>query len=996
VNTVGLTAITSATLDQAAPAVASLVSNTIAVTMATSIAASAAGAVAASAAAAAAGSAAGAAAGAAAGGAAGGGAAGGGASSGAAGGGGLTPLIFGVQRFSMSSGLAANLSSTLHTTVTGSMSWASGDFNLLSTSTESRRRMSEVDGAGVAVALSPTAKAKESLWNIALVLLCSALLTIGVQTCARWLWRHRTNREYYHEGRYSLKASFKGFPSLFVFPGLLMVVVSIFLSGLVSNSMTLVVSAETETCPASCKALASLVFLVVLVYEGLSLAALLHFNRRYRATVWVAVVPPSEPSKVADPLYRGISKFRALFLGATDSRAVVTRTRGRYAKPKEDAKEPARTERLLAHPWSLLKGSSAGDFIDAYGFALMARAGGMSNMSTGFEFTILATQLVIGMLNGIGSRLEPGSSIAIVQIGAVLALQALHSLWVFRTTPSVDRIMNVVVGIQFLLEACQTCLLLLTVFYPPAPVLQSVSLVVAIASVLTPIIQRFYDAVIVQLFKACKGGFDLRAACFAMLGFLVFIPSMIVKVLGIDTQGADKLAKHAGDDINKLAAKSANEKLALEIEQNAEEVVANLFWNAERNAVARRERAAILIQQRYRQRKARLQQEEMSLDSSSRARNRKQFLMPYRSLMNSAVPKAARSSESSTPRSKRFFRRPQTTPTAPSLSFNDHPLEYPVRSQPDSLADSNGTCSDSPEAQGAEMTGCLAAPAAQEEEDSDLALPRGGHPSRLVRARTANAAAIRVASVEARNVKKKGPDGLPPATPAAVGGRQLNSTSPANPEADSQAAQLRMVRSAPSLGRATSRHAADDPDNSRPGAEWLRRRVDSFGRRGRDEHTEPRVLHPRMSAQIAAQRQSIRVTIIARDSRGASSAAEQSLRAATLKERDARRAVEKARMDVANLLAQAEEIERQAGESCVRLPMAQPTSSAEIILADGIGVRTERSAAAEGESNVRVFEHQRSTRAGAKGLPVSASSNAPLVVLHAYPQVDGTVRIRIK
>jgi len=61
----------------------------------------------------------------AAGGAAGGGAGGGGAGGGA--GGGVAPLIFGVQRFSASSGLAAN-QSELQSGVAGGMGWASGSF----------------------------------------------------------------------------------------------------------------------------------------------------------------------------------------------------------------------------------------------------------------------------------------------------------------------------------------------------------------------------------------------------------------------------------------------------------------------------------------------------------------------------------------------------------------------------------------------------------------------------------------------------------------------------------------------------------------------------------------------------------------------------------------------------------------------------------------------------------------------------------------------------
>lgn len=196
----------------------------------------------------------------------------------------------------------------------------------------------------------------------------------------------------------------------------------------------------------------------------------------------------------------------------------------------------------------------------------------------------------------------------------------------------------------------------------------------------------------------------------------------------------------------------------------------------------------------------------------------------------------------------------------------------------------------------------------EEEQDSDLTLPRGGHPSRLARARTANAAAIREASFGTREVKKALPDGLPPApaTPAASGIHLSLNTSCVKPEVDSQAAQLRNAQSAPSLGRSLSRcNAADSQE--RPGAEWLRRRVDSWGRRERTEQK----LDSQMTVQIAAQ--SIRATMVARDvTSGASSEAKVALRAATLKRQVALRAVEEARKEVAMLLAQAEELEKQA------------------------------------------------------------------------------------
>ena len=86
------------------------------------------------------------------------------------------------------------------------------------------------------------------------------------------------------------------------------------------------------------------------------------------------------------------------------------------------------------------------------------------------------------------------------------------SLLTPKSDPSVCRL----VGSQFMLEALQSSLLLLVTFHPSASILQTLSLLLALLSVLAPIIQRFYDAIIVQCIKLYKGGFNRKAAFFAL------------------------------------------------------------------------------------------------------------------------------------------------------------------------------------------------------------------------------------------------------------------------------------------------------------------------------------------------------------------------------------------------------------------------------------------------------------------------------------------------
>lgn len=610
--------------------IASSVSNAVAVSVGVSIAVSTAVAVAGSVAGATASGIASAAAGSAAAGAAGGGAVGGaagGATGGAAGGGGgaaiasAMPLLLSAQRFAASEGLAANLSET-HSAVTDSLSWTSGDVGIQFDRT--RRQLAETAEPKM---VSKAAKAFNSLINILCILGSVQTFIFILYILVQHYWRRHANRRFYAEiNRFSFKSKklkFVPFPSLFVFPGLAMVGLTVFITALASKSTALLVIDEPDVCGAGCKGLAGSVLSLIVFFEMFSFSMLIRFNARFRLQAWKGAAMLDDPSKIVDPLYRLMSKARARLCQGHFSR--MDRTRGKFAKPKDDAVEPARTERILSQPWALLK-PTAGDSLDAYGFSLMARAGGFIWYATSFEVTILSTQIVVGVLNGLGAALQPGSSAAIAQISTVLAVQAMHSIWVFTAKPSVDRIMNVLVGTQFALEACQTAMILLVIYYPPAPVLQATSLVLALLSVLAPILQRFYDAIVVQLVKLyAQGGFNPKAAFFAMIGFLVFIPSMIFKLLGIQTEGKDALARNAGDNLNKLSAKTANEVLVGEIEQKAEEVVANAFWAAEKRRAEKREKAATFIQQRFRERKARQMLEAMKTEGSVKWLRRKRW-----------------------------------------------------------------------------------------------------------------------------------------------------------------------------------------------------------------------------------------------------------------------------------------------------------------------------------------------------------------------------------
>ena len=130
------------------------------------------------------------------------------------------------------------------------MGWAMGDFGIVQAS-GGTRRLSDVGGAGVAIQ-SKAAKALASLQNIMLALVCSVAGVLFIQWSCRMLWTYRVNRLYYKQRRYSKKAKFIGFPSLFVFPGIMMVAISVFLTGLMSKSVVLLMSDNHDDCDTMC------------------------------------------------------------------------------------------------------------------------------------------------------------------------------------------------------------------------------------------------------------------------------------------------------------------------------------------------------------------------------------------------------------------------------------------------------------------------------------------------------------------------------------------------------------------------------------------------------------------------------------------------------------------------------------------------------------------------------------------------------------------------
>jgi len=152
------------------------------------------------------------------------------------------------------------------------------------------------------------------------------------------------------------------------------------------------------------------------------------------------------------------------------------------------------------------------------------------------------------------------------------------------------------------------------VIFAPANA-QLSAFVVSVLALIAPVLQRFYDAVIVQLWKVwSKDGFSWKGCLFSTMGLIVFLPTMVLRLLKLDCCGstiAMGATEMAGDDVNKMAMKLANEGLVSQIDEGIADIASRAFWQVAIDAEYRREAgeeqaeaAARKLQARWRARRA--------------------------------------------------------------------------------------------------------------------------------------------------------------------------------------------------------------------------------------------------------------------------------------------------------------------------------------------------------------------------------------------------------
>ena len=179
-----------------------------------------------------------------------------------------------------------------------------------------------------------------------------------------------------------------------------------------------------NACSAWCTGLASATLLTILAVLFTGLAMLLRFSKHYRASTWTKVAPEAW-NKVNDPIFRLWSRLRlcatrAVCCAPCGQRLAtpVDRFTGKWVRPSLDVAEPARTERLLARPFTVFHGCAA-DIQDSMALHLLNKASGRRFLGLGFSWFSMLVQIVTGVLSGLGPFLAARGLPAALQVSPI-------------------------------------------------------------------------------------------------------------------------------------------------------------------------------------------------------------------------------------------------------------------------------------------------------------------------------------------------------------------------------------------------------------------------------------------------------------------------------------------------------------------------------------------------------------------------------------------------
>ena len=196
-----------------------------------------------------------------------------------------------------------------------------------------------------------------------------------------------------------------------------------------------------------------------------------------------------------------------------------------------------RTERNLARPLAIFKDNGC-DFLEAYQFVYCSQAAGKNKVAIYMNHFILTSQLTISVFSGLGSAGVFVDDGAKAQVQIINLIQAFVFLYIWCLFPAHDRLDDLMLGSQWVLEALMTAILANQGEGESATQAQAAAFALSLLALAIPLFRKFYDGVIVSLIKARrKGPFNKRAAALAFLTFALALQSTIFSLLGIQSTG---------------------------------------------------------------------------------------------------------------------------------------------------------------------------------------------------------------------------------------------------------------------------------------------------------------------------------------------------------------------------------------------------------------------------------------------------------------------------
>ena len=247
------------------------------------------------------------------------------------------------------------------------------------------------------------------------------------------------------------------------------------------------------------------------------------------------------PAKAVACAIRSNAPTGANDLGFSDRKA------GGFSLPTEDAREPGRTERLLAAPFAF-RHKRAGDVFQAMEGFLLFRVNASSRVGMGYRLVVIGCNMLFGALAACGrccTRARRGQHASGRHLRA--AVQPVAPLLCGK--PDADRVISTFAGTQFLFEGLSTAVLLGPAFGPnevDTDVLAT-AFALSIVAMLVPILQLLEQRLVTPTVNVVsRKGCDPFALMAAAWILLVSLPSLLMKLITSIDDGAERTLDKAG------------------------------------------------------------------------------------------------------------------------------------------------------------------------------------------------------------------------------------------------------------------------------------------------------------------------------------------------------------------------------------------------------------------------------------------------------------------